>query len=91
MKGDPLKEGSVYCDVCGGEGIIKDPEFSLGKISLCDKCKGVGQLDWIEMIVGKRSMPIYFNDMDVNTLYPQLYKFGKTSLWKRGIENEEDP
>lgn len=75
---DELKEGNVYCDECGGEGILpKDPEWEngLGPIKLCKKCLGSGQLDWIERVVGKTPKDDLVIDLDVNQLYPETINF----------------
>lgn len=42
--------GEVLCNKCNGLGIIQNCN---GFSTKCDKCDGVGKLDWIEQIVGK--------------------------------------
>lgn len=54
---DSLQEGKQYCDQCDGEGLVKEKPFYPGGeklLNLCRKCKGSGQLDWVEMVVGKK-------------------------------------
>lgn len=49
-----LEEGEIICDKCNGRGVnpIKNKfEFPIP----CNKCQGLGKLDWIENIVGKKS------------------------------------
>lgn len=46
-----LKPGEVICTRCNGKGIFINKYF--GKPS-CPKCNGIGKLNWIENIVGKK-------------------------------------
>ena len=44
-----LEEGEVICKKCNGEEYIgKD-------FRICPKCNGLGKLDWITDIMGKKS------------------------------------
>jgi len=51
-----LQEGEQLCPKCKGfswwweETAVPDMKHQV----CCDRCKGYGKLDWIEMIVGKR-------------------------------------
>lgn len=51
-----LEEGEVLCDVCNGFGYDNNPNF--GPI-VCKKCQGIGKLDWIERIVGRKEITPY--------------------------------
>jgi len=58
-----LKKGLVYCNECDGFGevtnaseFINPPDkspYTLSSVLPCFKCRGTGQLDWIERVVGK--------------------------------------
>jgi len=40
-----LKEGEVLCSKCKGKGLIENTYH-------CDKCDGVGKLDWVSNAMG---------------------------------------
>ena len=44
----PLGKYETICNECNGEGL------SVKKVALCEKCRGAGKLDWIEVITGNR-------------------------------------
>ncbi len=46
-----LELGEIKCDKCKGKKNINRGVYG---IVPCSKCKGVGKLDWIENIVGKK-------------------------------------
>ena len=55
-----LKPGDIKCDKCKGTGYdLKTPTVDdkhyYRKHYPCSKCKGVGKLDWIEQVVGKKT------------------------------------
>ncbi len=60
-----LKEGELVCPVCDGRGWIYDHPTYTTKFyhsgSQCKKCHGIGKLDWIELIVGKKRNRGYQN------------------------------
>jgi len=64
-----INPGEVLCDKCSGDGWIKrenknenNSQFFDYLNIICDKCYGVGKLDWIEIIVGKeKPKPKDFN------------------------------
>jgi len=49
-----LSEGEVRCNVCDGDGIIKEVTESSVTVGTCPHCLGNRKLDWIENVVGKR-------------------------------------
>ena len=58
------REGCVQCDKCNGTGKIwneSDYPHGLRYMTMCDKCLGDGQLDWIERAVGKRKKERWLN------------------------------
>jgi len=52
-----LKEGETRCPECKGKGQIPfvTENGMIRFYKACEKCKGHGKLDWVEMVVGKRS------------------------------------
>lgn len=60
------------CDKCNGTGKQKEPiilwipgpSYTGGLSYKCLKCHGVGSLDWIERIVGKKGYPTLSNADD---------------------------
>ncbi len=56
----PFKQHHTKCNLCEGTGVVyykKEDSTELnGEMSRrkCYKCKGEGQFDWIENIVGKK-------------------------------------
>jgi len=56
-----MKEGYVLCDKCNGDRVVLD-ENKIANI--CNKCWGCGNLDWIEVVVGK---PFPFSWVDAGT------------------------
>ena len=46
-----LELGEIKCDKCKGKKNINRGVYG---IVPCSKCKGVGKLDWIKNVVGKR-------------------------------------
>lgn len=57
-----LEQGEVICSKCGGEGP-------------CSKCHGRKKLDWIENVVGVKSIRlkpgIYVQDVDLSEFVPR--------------------
>lgn len=53
-----LDEGEEFCPKCRGRGrIIKKSKGEKPRISLiCSTCYGMGKLDWVEKVVGKKSV-----------------------------------
>ena len=49
-----LNPGEVICPKCKANNIVEKGNLMVWG---CDKCQGVGKLDWIEVVVGKN--PIY--------------------------------
>lgn len=55
-----LNPGDHVCDLCEGKGKIpaeKNPDVIIGivgQLTKCPKCQGVGKLDWIENVIGKK-------------------------------------
>ncbi len=83
----PLKEGNTECSHCEGTGQVEIPdslkgllkEFSFKKDQIiCYNCLGKGQLDWIEMITGKKRpiiiKPLKNRNPIENDLLEKLYK-----------------
>ncbi len=76
-----LKDGEVICNQCKGTGHPNNNKVNYNSRSLfpvphvCDKCNGVGKLDWIEVIVGKKHLRKITSqwkvemDNDVQVLY----------------------
>lgn len=76
---NPLKKGEELCDVCNGIGWFghthwkekfkdiygKEKTVSYKEPLHCDKCKGAGKLDWIEMVTGKQPPTVteYLDEM----------------------------
>lgn len=77
IKQEDLAEGEVLCDVCNGLGYENNPHF--GPI-ICKKCQGVGKLDWIERIVGKKEEPFIFSSYSGVTAYTS--GFAGSSGWQ---------
>lgn len=48
-----LSEGEVCCNVCDGDGIIKEVTESSVTVGTCPHCLGSRKLDWVENVVGK--------------------------------------
>lgn len=74
-----LNPGEVICDQCKGTGhpnnnkIDYNSRFYFVPPTVCDKCNGVGKLDWIENIVGKQPRMLSANwSVDFSTA-EQLY------------------
>jgi hypothetical protein len=68
-KKKPLKEGMVYCKSCKGNGLIKpyriESLFGNRRTSnKCSKCNGIGQIDWIDNMLGRppKKEPSIFDD-----------------------------
>jgi len=58
MKLKPLEPGDVICGQCNGTGKPNNNEIDYQQRYVtyswvCDKCNGLGKLDWIENVVGK--------------------------------------
>lgn len=54
-----LDEGEVECDRCEGTGSTKHHNLrtiSDNLMTMCPKCFGIGKLDWIEVVVGKKGL-----------------------------------
>lgn len=77
-----LKPGNVWCDKCYGYGThgfrywterqwLGDDYANIEHKEplTCPKCKGHKQLDWIELIVGKKKTSSPVIDLDINTMY----------------------
>jgi DnaJ-class molecular chaperone len=48
-----MSSDNIICDVCNGSGIIMRKKYMLA-YDYCDKCKGVGVVNWIENIFFKQ-------------------------------------
>ncbi len=48
-----LEEGEMICDKCDGKGTITS-RIDTNCASMCQKCQGLGKVDWVENIVGKK-------------------------------------
>jgi len=44
------------CTKCKGKGYVMDSTITSRISHVCSKCKGVGKLDWIEQVLGKKSL-----------------------------------
>ena len=66
MKEINLEPGEVICPECNGKGTIIVQ--CIGNV--CPMCWGAGKLDWIENIVGKKSM--YITLPKLRNVYPKL-------------------
>lgn len=53
---EPIKEGETICSGCKGRGrnAVVNEIGVIRYYEACNKCKGHGKLDWVEMVVGKR-------------------------------------
>jgi DnaJ-class molecular chaperone len=53
-----LNPGDIVCRECGGTGNSNynkpDDEFDFVFNIKCPKCNGIGKLDWVENVVGKK-------------------------------------
>jgi len=47
-----LSQGEVICPKCKGTGVLSDRDFP-APAPECSKCWGAGNLDWIDLIMGK--------------------------------------
>jgi hypothetical protein len=58
-----VKDGEVVCNKCLGEGeiLLRGDHFG---VELCPKCLGVGKLDWIENVVGKKIVEFDIEPID---------------------------
>jgi DnaJ-class molecular chaperone len=72
INGHKLEEGEIVCPKCSGTG--RDKVTAYGVLG-CPKCHGYGYLDWVEMIVGKRTAwNFYFSGsgtVGIGTTCPQ--------------------
>ncbi len=63
-----LKKGEVICSNCNGSGNRAKwdqiPDYYKCYL-VCDKCQGVGKLDWVEAIVGKKKIERF----EISNLY----------------------
>ncbi len=50
--GSPVLESEIVCDACGGTGL--DTGGRKWNRKACSKCFGIGKVDWIENITGKK-------------------------------------
>ena len=52
------------CSKCNGIGYVNKSNNK--SLCLCPKCKGKGEIDWIEQVVGKKYKPFfnYNNKLD---------------------------
>ena len=48
-----LKKWEMVCNKCDGVGITRKNKHA---INVCSKCQGTGKVDWLENIVGKKSV-----------------------------------
>jgi len=68
-----LKEGETICPECKGKGHFQDDH---NNIQTCEKCKGYGKLDWVEMVVGKSSWRVepgvYVKEIDLSAMIPNF-------------------
>lgn len=52
-----LEEGEMICDKCEGEGVLIFSKIDISYADVtCDKCAGTGKVDWVENVVGKKSV-----------------------------------
>lgn len=59
-----LQSGEVICDKCKGSGKSEKYEEFFNKdiyYYKCSKCHGEGKLDWIENVVGKKTIKLNMN------------------------------
>ena len=91
-KKKPLKEGMVYCKKCNGNGLIKPYRLEpyLRVTNKCDKCNGIGQILWIDLITGKEP---YLNiNYDMKHLkkngYPAAGMTRNRRFYSKGVLNE---
>ena len=52
---------SKKCSECNGKGYNRTKEYTFISYYFCDKCKGWGNLDWIEQLKGKTSKSFKHN------------------------------
>jgi hypothetical protein len=64
-----LNPGEVICDECEGGRFRYDLDnYDIGKYNTCPKCHGIGKLDWVENVVGKKE-PTYPGDAIIGDAY----------------------
>jgi DnaJ-class molecular chaperone len=67
---DVLEEGRFECPKCLGVGEVIPKQGHFG-LNVCPKCKGKGNLDWIENIMGVQGTYIkpgvYVQEVDYST------------------------
>jgi len=51
-----LTLGEVRCKKCKGKGLVRVNTLENKLERMCPKCFGIGKLDWIEVVVGKRGL-----------------------------------
>lgn len=56
-----VKKDEFVCDKCKGERKIRElrnitPNITSERFVFCPKCLGAGKLNWVENVVGKRSL-----------------------------------
>jgi hypothetical protein len=56
-----LEKWEEKCQKCNGNGYCKGPnvEWNFTTTYTCTKCFGVGKIDWLEKIFGKRLLKMY--------------------------------
>ncbi len=62
-----LKEGEIICNKCNGSGSLSSKINASTMAFTCKKCDGVGKLDWIENVIGKK-VPNMFDSSSTMTI-----------------------
>jgi DnaJ-class molecular chaperone len=80
-----LNPGEIICDQCNGTGkeYIGVPIPRGDIYNNCPKCQGVGKLDWIEAVVGKKTKNNIFNGatwMEPNGNHPSNPQVGQAYI-----------
>jgi len=64
--GSPVLEFEITCSECGGTGL--DSSRRSWNRKACPKCFGIGKVDWIENITGKKREEPGKNGYDARTI-----------------------